>query len=328
MGEPGAGEVNKEIILGPPIEPPNTFGEYDVPDVQEQAIAAERIKNRDAMDIRNNFERSMRGINDFYVEKQIQLLPKRSKLIPRLLLEKYFSHKLERLAQSFGEDFDSAVFSNIVHGSASDLGEEADLKSPALLAEESKVPFDEVPGKHSGGIDIEIGNTDYVFGASMNLRGRAWGSVGPNASDTYKAYYRIESEDGYVVPVDITVMKPHKPNQGQMNLSTYADNIFTLRDFKKLLPTYCAALFESSEMAVKFLARAQMLDNDFWFKIDDPNFTGMPIGDTEDSDIVTLQNMRQILADANVYPPFGPEFQFKDRVRAVRIEQYKADVKA
>ncbi len=64
---------------------------------------------------------------------------------------------------------------------------------------------------------------------------------------------------------------------------------------------------------------------DIWFRVNDPKFIPGVATDIDSDDYLrkTLQDMKQILINADVYPPFCPEFQFRDHVKAKRVEQDK-----
>lgn len=272
----------------------------------QQKAAAERIRKRDSEDLKNNFNRSVKGIYDFYIEKQTQLLPKGLRSTLKLILKKYLVAKLEHKADLFGKEFESTVFSNIIHFTDNDLGLEVQLKSPSLLAKEKGVLLEEIP-THTNLSDVEIGNDRYVFARSPLLWSRY------QAAGKYA--YKIESEEGDVVPIDIADLKSDNPLALGYDYKCYADNVYAFADFKRLFSLYCAAVFPSSEEAIKVLKlQGDQMFYDFYYWLE--SVEGYP-----DSEI--RLKMRNLLSRARVYPPISPEFQFKDKVMAKRIDNPK-----
>src|SRR5690606_22810648 len=106
--------------------------------------------------------------------------------------------------------------------------DEIDLKSASALAKEAGIDLADVV-RSQGGLDIVIGNVDYVFANTNTLASYTGGS------GMAKNRYKITSEDGYAVPCDIAYTFPERSqahqDYGLEALNLYADNIYTIADF-------------------------------------------------------------------------------------------------
>jgi len=173
-----------------------------------------------------------------------------------------------------------------------------------MLATEKGVKSEEAAA-HSGDRDREIGNTHYVFANADTLRSRSAG--GPYA-------YRIATDEGYVVPLDIASIRSpdlvtprSKDEADNYDLDMYAKNLYTIPDFKVLFATYCAVLFDQPDAAIDFFHR-----NWFWPDSAKCWDDAQMRDDGEDSPI--KRRMRELLIKGGIEPPVSPEFQFKDQV--------------
>ena len=276
---------------------------YDAYEKQQK----ERIEKKDAEDLENNFHRAMKGIDDFCKEKQIPLLPKAIRMLPKSVLELYLARKLKAKTEEFDRELESTVFSNITHFTAKDLGQEVELKSPDVLSNErgkSTVDYDKE--FHTGFSDIEMGNSHYIFAGSTYLLSRSMEG---------KFRYKIESKDGYVMPMDIADARSDNPDKRRRSYdyAMYADNVYKLSDFKLLFSHYCAAVFNSPKEALSYLQDEHWRmfgNNDYWFE---------PPSEYRSPNSEIRLSMKSLLSRARVFPPLAPEFLFKDRVMGKRI---------
>lgn len=300
---------------------------------QKRLEAASRIRERDPLDIDQNAERALAGIEQFYSEKSAS----GKTGMRKALFQARRLRKLHGKADTFAKAFDEILFSAIQHG-APDLGDEVELKSPAVLAKESGVSTQEA-ARYSGAFDDAIGNTNYVF---------ANADVLTSVTGRSRNHYTITSGDGYVVPVDITNMHPTRRmndlgDRGVLQLGMYADNIYSIPGFKKVFALYSAALFDSPEDALGFYQtyKHMMSMGSRWDLDEGENGLydnrwstygphsqnhhtelGASYADKDsranDKAHAIALSMRELLEQYDIYPPMEPEFQFRDKVAAKR----------
>lgn len=301
---------------------------------QERHELVDRIRDRDPLDIAQNTERTLAGIERSYLKADTS----KKHGLGKAISQARRLRKLRRKADTFAKAFDKTVFSDIEHAGP-DLGDEVELKSPAALAKEEGLDIKD-KAKHSGGLDMAMGNTDYVFATT-----KALASV---TSLFGRERYKITSDEGYVVSTDISYMHPTRKmikagDYGVMQLGLYADNIHTIPGFKKVFALYSAALFDSPDEALGFYQtyKHMMSQGGRWdLDEDDGGFRsrwssygawaqhsqtefGRQYTDSEgaanDKSHAIALVMRELVERYNIYPPIEPEFQFKDKVAATRI---------
>ena len=290
---------------------------------RRRSIAVDRIRNRDEHDVAHNERRASDTIETFYLNTITESTTK----IGRLLKLR----QLRKRADQFHETFDELLFADIEHVTPHDIGETATLQSVQERAQNADVEI-----SNQGYIDDAVGNLDYVFANAKGLKSYTGSSA--------KYAYRIESDDGYAVPMDMTDVYPAIGNsehdyQGAQ-LELYADNVFSIPDFKKVFALYAAALFDSPEDALGYYqAFRHSIRNGRWDHVDGDHAwaihadsgsggyekymqqdqRGHFISEPNETAAAIALRMKQ-LAERGVYPPMEPEFQFRRQVEASRVE--------
>lgn len=267
------------------------------------------IRERLPETLRQNYENASQALNDYYFalrtrEKRFPIIPPNRNKIQKELDDK---------TKIFREYFDREVFSTVVHASDEDLADEngyAVLKSPVTQANEQTLET-KARIRHQGNTDERISSNNLVFANSRALRSRSFSG---------KYTYQIESRDGCVVPLDIAdILAP-----GIMDQSKYADalriyftsrNIFSVERFEDIFSRYCATVFDKPEDALTFFQQNYFL----------PQRAG--VWDSADSVSRNLDkrsakasvNIRELYVYKGLVPPFSPEWQFRDSVKARKI---------
>lgn len=294
-------------------------------------INVERIRTRDPQDLKDNANRALNALEELYISQELMSIPQPMKLLPNYILERYLLKKLRKKVSYFQKEFDTTFFNNIVHATLKSMPDEPELKSPNYLAKEKGLTI-EGTSSHTGGSDIEIGNSDYVFAGSLKLPSRGMAmATGEDAK-----IYRINSENGYAVPVDIADLQGYEEWHYSQQTETwmdflkdiYANNIYTIKDFKKVFSTYSAVLFESPNQAINSLHNIWTITfGTPWTETQlDRSLNNMeqehhPLPENQKK---ALLLMRTLLRKHKLYPPFEPEFQFKDRVKGNLMETTKS----
>jgi hypothetical protein len=292
----------------------------------------QKIRDREPEAVTENFTRAMTALKAEYTVSR--LTQKDHPKLPHALLKiiggnpsAKYEKELQVKAQAFRHAFETDVFNQVEHSAPNSLPEELDLKSPQALQqgendEEGKI------GLHSGTLDHKMGNTRYVFANYNAMPSRSF--------NEYARNFVITSQDGYVVPIDHADMHAteriadtqYSGNFEEAKLAIYADNIYTLQDFKTLFSTYAATFFETSQEALGFFNRyTQSRDisrADFWTEDVQYLWGAARLSEEElDNDREKFTMMKTFLEKTNIYPPFCPELQFRDRVHARRKENPK-----
>lgn len=276
----------------------------------------DRVRLRNSEDLQHNFDRAMTALQETYIrEKQAEKRPLLRFIQPDILTRRKSIAELDRKAGQFADYFEAPVFGNVLHAAEAELSDEVELKSPNMLAIEAGKSVQDT-SKSSGERDRIIGNTDYVFANSVEL---------PSRSFFFNNTYRIASEDGYVVPVDIADFKLTAEqflpgSEGKYidaQIGLYADNIYKIPDFKKFFATYNAAFFDSPQDALDFYKAygRNVIMADFW---EHPTVGGRAKF-PEEHDQTIFERMRELYNKHHVYPPIMPEFQFRHSVPAKRV---------
>lgn len=297
--------------------------------------ALKLVQERGAQKLVENKENAIFHIKDFISEihesnKRNPLLRKFAKWLTGKGKRENRENKRDNKAElpvekmrRFYEFFEGTVFSSFVHGTSL-LIEDGILKSPQLIADEKGVDIKD-SAKNSGKKDIEIGNTSYVFAVSSFLRTRSSGG---------KYKYRIDSQDGFAVTLDIA--DTHYPDQPRLSsddydklqIIIYSRNIFTITDFKDFFAWYSIAFFDRPEDALSFYQR-----NSFWLQKADrwdedsyPMEINLPWTDEQDvQDGKIRSKMRMFFLKTLIQPPILPEFQFRNKVQGRLIEDNRLE---
>ena len=270
-----------------------------------------RIKDRSAETLRENFERAMTGIGNFYFGQRA-----RDRRFPLLPLSKQRTDKeLSAKAKTFRQYFEGTAFSEIIHATDKEIvpGEDGVVILKSLKELSGDIKEGEID-KHQGGLDELIGSDEYVFANSSYLQSK-------NCRGKY--VYKIEEKEGYVVPLDIDEV----PMPGKLDQAKYYDavrlffvsrNIFRMEDFKQFFSAYCAAVFNNPEEALDFLRR-----NHF-------SVMFAAVYDSEErfsnayrrkEDLPMATKIRNLYTTKGIVPPFSPEWQFKKQVVAKQIDK-------
>ena len=288
-------------------------------------IALDLIRKREAEHIADNAIVAERHIESNYLDNIVGATGKIHRAVKL--------RALRRKAAKFSEYFDETLFSDIEHSTRNDLGDTVEFHSST---ERERLTGE--GGLHTGSHDTAIGNDTYVFANTKQLKSFA---------GTQRNVYKINSDEGYVVPMDIAYM--HVPWHAERrhedgydyeseNLEFYAANIYSIQDFKEVFALYTASLFDSPDDAIGFF-------KNFKRSIGDGRWNGagngegfMPSEGTYDKflardrlnnpvllpneEAVEIAGKMKVLADMGVYPPAEPEFQFPHRIvgRKVRTE--------
>ena len=262
--------------------------------------------------VKENFERSMGVLKDFYFAKKFG--EKRFKFIP--LSRDKTDKELEAKAAKFKRFFAQRLYTEIIHGSEVDLPEdengEVTLLSIEGVAKKLGKPVDEVV-KHQGELDKKLGSNSMVFGNSSAMTSRSAGG---------KFCYQITSEEGWVVPLDVadTLAPSHaaEVSSDATRAYNYARNIYSITDFPDFFATYCATVFDSPIQALTFLTFNYML----------PQIAGVWYSEEEAAKHVNLDEfkrfagpIRNLYAQHHIVPPFSPEWQYKDEVKAKKVDR-------
>jgi hypothetical protein len=310
------------------------YGVAKDPEAEQQRLEiVHKIRDREPTEIAYNAAKAVAGIEQFYAQEKTS--GKRG-LLKGLSSARHL-RELHKKATEFGRFFDETVFSDIEHATRNNIGENVELKSPQTLAVESGTSIHD-NGPHSGGVDVAMGNANYVFANTNELV--SFTGVGSNR-------YKITSDDGYAVPVDVAytdirAVASESEDYAVRKLGLYADNIYTIPDFKTVFALYGAALFDSPQDAVGFyktfkhmMAQARRWDLDD--KGDGSNYhkwdTYGPNNQNDNRNVdeyatdryandrahTIALRMRELVEDYGIYPPLEPEFQFKGKVEAARI---------
>lgn len=265
-----------------------------------------KIKERSPETLKANFENGMRVLQDEYFIKRTRERRFGSFLFNRDRAVKELSQK----AKSFKDYFDQKVFANIIHTSSLEFEEDESGQVTLLSANRAG------GAKHQGDFDASIGSNDMIFANSRTLRSRSFG--GPN-------HYKISANDAYVVPMDVAVMHAWNRSGEELNdesIAFYASrNIFSASDFETYFSTYCATLFETPEDAINFFQANNFLPLQAGVWHSDENVLKR-VQDEKEKGIAL--KMRELYVKKNLFPPFSPEWQFKDEVKAVKVEKVPA----
>lgn len=270
---------------------------------KERARLVKIIKERKPETLKQNLQESIRALAAFYLKQE---LPDNRLL--QFFLKDQIRGKLKEKATDFYAYFNQNFFSKVTHWSSAEIPE-ALLKSSEKLAAEKGLTSTET-STQSGKLDQEIGNTDYVFANSEALTSRS--AVGTSR-------YRISTQEGYVVPLDIAFVKSPddtiRQNQAlseNYNLRVYGKNLLTIPDFKVFFATYCAVFFDQPQDAIEFFSK-----NHYWPDLADCWDDSRLAGDDPDSTL--KRKIRDLLVKSEILPPVSPEFQFKDQVQAKKV---------
>jgi len=262
----------------------------------KQSNLLEDIKKRPPELLKENFERNIQAIEKSYLAEQIKDQKSRD------LIETLAGKPLDTLHKRAGDFlafYEAALFNNITHAAQEDLGDNVTLKSPERLITEGVID----KAAASGALDREMGNTNYVF-ASLSLL--------PSRSSNGERRYKISSTDGYAVPVDhADMIVPEN------DIEVYRNNLYTIDDFKVFFSTYAASLFEKPEDFLAFINayNPKIWPVSFWERGLKPVHEAERTSESE-NDAKIFEKMKQLLMKDSIYPPFSPEFQFKDEVEA------------
>ena len=224
--------------------------------------------------------------------------------------------------------FDKELFTQVTHGIGTyDEKPQVTLMSTARLAEDEGKKPEEVSTR-SGPQDEAIGNTNLVFANLYPLSSRSMAGV----------LYKIDSRDGWVVPVDYADLKAIPDEEKLKSLppgyfdareyfedkiTLYADNIYRIPDFEQFFSGFSAAFFESPEVAIRTLAEAgrdEVARGNYWMKYS-VNYRSKTLPDP-----TALIRIRDFFEETGVVPPMVPEYQFKDSVPATLLG-FSRDVK-
>lgn len=333
----GNGQSPKEVqsdSIPPPILPiiDSNKDRLQIKDIQaelhrlgnnDQHELAKKIKERTPKDLEHNYTNALHSLLEEYRTKsgdvnQRQTVRSHLRGIfrkPHDEIKEMFEDK----AGEFREAFDVILFPHIEHSAPNTLPDEMELKSPPLLAKESGKSVEE-ESHSSGTLDQSIGNTDYVFANFNSMPSRSFNRYGRN--------FEIISTDGYAVPIDIADLKalPSMAKDGNYRtsmLEAYANNIFTLSQFKEVFSAYAAVFFDTPEDALLFFNRyteSQDISRaDFWESDIDSKWGSSGLTEAEKAeDSRRFNQMRSFFEKTGIYPPFCPEIQFKDKVSAKR----------
>lgn len=267
-----------------------------------------KIKERSPETLKANFENGMRVLQDEYFVKRT-----RERRFGSFLFSKDKAVKeLNQKAKGFKDYFDQKLFANIIHTSSLEF--EDDESGQVTLLSANRVGG----ARHQGDFDASIGSNDMIFANSRTLRSRSFG--GPN-------HYKISSKDAYVVPMDVAVMHAWNASGEELNdesIAFYASkNIFSATDFETYFSTYCATLFDTPEDAIKFFQVNNFLPlkAGVWHS-DDRLVRSLMSSGEKDKQIAI--KMRELYIKKNLFPPFSPEWQFRDEVKAVKVEKVPA----
>lgn len=264
-----------------------------------------KIKERSAETLKVNFEAAMGVLQDEYFSKRI----KERKLGSFLYGRNNAVKELNQKTKFFKDYFDQKVFSNIIHTSSLEF--ETDENGQVTLASANRVGG----AKHQGEFDAAIGSNDMIFANSRMLRSRSFGGAN---------HYKISSKDAYVMPVDIAEVHAWNPVGEEFYNESRAfyvsKNIFSAKDFETYFSTYCATLFDTPQDAIKFFQANNFLPlrAGIWHSEERLVRALMTKGEKEKQ--IALK-MRELYINKNLFPPFSPEWQFKDEVKAVKVEK-------
>lgn len=304
--------MNGNIDIPNTPSAPNLTEAESQPQAKEVQNLADQIKERPPEILHENMERNIKGVEDQFLQG---LTDDKD---PRETIELMAQKPLERLQEKtarFQAYYASEVFSKVKHAVPKDIGDEVTLKSAKLLVEEGAL--EKAP--HAGDVDEMIGNTDYVFANSEALPSRSMGGG---------RHYLIQSKEGYVVPIDhADMVLPNELYGGpgtypKDTLALYAKNLYTIPDFERFFSTYTAALFENPEEYLDFVKAyggPHAWSASFWDEQSLQYATEHNTGraNTRESDLNVFTKMRGMLVRDSIYPPFSPEYQFRDQVEAV-----------
>lgn len=290
-------------------------------------LALDLIRKREAEHIADNATVAERHIESNYLDNIVGATGKIHRTLKRRALRK----KAAKFAKYFNETF----FSDIEHSTKVDLGDTVEFHSSV-----ERERLTGTAGSQTGSGDVALGNDMYVFANARQLKSPA---------GIQRNVYKINSEDGYVVPMDIAYTsvpwhEDHRHVDGydyeSENMELYAANIYSIQDFKKVFALYTASLFESPDEAISFfqMYRRSIGQNNWERAGDDKGFIpertggksnnllahdslGNTMHQPNEKAIRIAKNMKT-LADKGVYPPAEPEFQFPHRIaaRKVRVE--------
>lgn len=289
------------------------YGEF----TGRRLAAIERIRNRKPEDITANANRAIASIEDVYITQSTD----------------HNRETLQRKVTHFAEYFDRTVFDAILHATQ-DLGKHIELKSPATLAQESGSDISQT-GTNSKPLDVLIGNTDYIFGNSPSMPSYDLLSIAEKTGAQYRLS-KFNEADVFVVPLDIVhfhdLARTDSDDSLAVTLEQYANNIYSMQDFKKIFASYNAALFETPQQAIEFYNNFsgafrfgrnwRSLDSDSdldWPRAPGPESARNMLRLMKTDEHDAALRMRDIMWRFGVYPPLAPEFQAPHKVSAERL---------
>lgn len=273
---------------------------------------AETIRERAPETLRRNFVEAKNSLDDFYYVSRISerrfklFVPKREQLIK----------ELNQKSKIFTDYFKHVVFASILHSTDEEIPEdetqEVTLKSPSLLAEEKGQENSET-SRHQGEFDKTIGSNELVFANSKYLTSRSFSGT---------KIYDISSSEACVIPLDIDDILP----PGKVDESKYLDalrvhfisrNIFNYEDFKEFFARYCAVVFETPEEALAFFKHNYHIPLQAGVWESEESVQKNVRSSDEKKHAIKI---RSLYVNKGIVPPFSPEWQYKNKVRAKRVK--------
>ncbi len=264
-----------------------------------------KIKERTPETLKANFDNAMNVLREEHIAKRL----KERRFGPFLFNRQKAVKELDQKAKVFKDYFDRQVFSNIIHTSSLDF--QVDESGEVTLLSASKVG----EAKHQREFDASIGSNDMVFANSRTLRSRSFGGAN---------HYQINSKDSYVLPIDVADMHPWNKEGEDMEYEGRAfyaaKNLFSADDFETYFSTYCAVLFDKPEDAIRFFRDNYFLPLKAGVWHSDERLVRNLMSDGVNDKQIALK-MRELYVKKNLFPPFSPEWQFKDEVKAVKVKK-------